>query len=152
LHNFEDISLEHSGMKTNGSILIISSLWFIVHTATAQQVSAIDTVAYAQISFDQPSHAFQDISQGELVEHVFEFTNTGTAPLVFQNVLTTCGCTVPEWPKSPILPGSMGKIRIVFDSSGKIGRQNKVITVRSNSKDGDYQLRISVMVLPRKKQ
>jgi hypothetical protein len=85
------------------------------------------------------------------VEHLFSFKNTGTGTLVIQNVLSTCGCTAPEWPKEPIEAGAEGKIRIVFDSKGKIGRQNKVITVRSNSRDGDVRLFITAMMLPKKK-
>ena len=64
------------------------------------------------------------------------------------NVLTTCGCTVPEWPKEPVAPQGEGVIKVVFDSTAKIGRQNKVITIRLNSKGGDHRLRISAMVLP----
>ncbi|MDZ7606384.1 MAG: DUF1573 domain-containing protein [Cyclobacteriaceae bacterium] len=85
------------------------------------------------------------------MEHIFSFKNTGSGPLVIQNVLSTCGCTAPEWPKEPIDAGAEGKIKIVFNSKGKIGRQNKVITVRSNARDGDGRLFITAMVLPKKK-
>jgi len=86
------------------------------------------------ITWEKLTHEFGDITQGERVEHTFKFTNTGNAALVITNVEVTCGCTVPKgWPRDPIMPGEKGAITIAFNSSGKIGRQNKVITVTSNS-------------------
>ncbi len=117
----------------------------------AQQAKDSDSTSFAQITFEVTDHNFGDVNQGEKVETTFKFKNTGNFPLILQNVLSTCGCTVPEWPKEPVAPGEEGVLRVVFDSSAKIGRQNKVITIRSNSKMGDYRVRISAMVLPPKK-
>lgn len=114
----------------------------------AQSENAADSTEFAQIEFEEAFHAFGDISQGEKVQHTFSFKNVGSQPLIIQNVLTTCGCTVPEWPKDPIESQQAGLIKVEFDSTSKIGRQNKVITIRSNSKSGDFRLRISAMVLP----
>lgn len=114
----------------------------------AQVVEEQDTTVYAQINFVETDHDFGDVLQGEKVEKVFKFQNTGNTPLILQNVLTTCGCTVPEWPKKPVPPAKEGEIKVIFDSTSKIGRQNKVVTIRSNSRNGDYRLRISAMVLP----
>ncbi|MBP6040645.1 MAG: DUF1573 domain-containing protein [Flavobacterium sp.] len=62
---------------------------------------------------------------------VFEFTNTGDAPLIITNVLSTCGCTVPTKPNAPILPGKKGKIEVKYNmASGPI---RKTITVESNA-------------------
>ena len=117
----------------------------------AQQSNDVDTTSFAQISFETTVHNFGDVNQGEKVEQIFKFKNSGNVPLVLQNVLTTCGCTVPEWPKDPVVPGAEGELKVIFDSTAKIGRQNKVITIRSNSREGDFRLRISAMVLPPKK-
>lgn len=106
----------------------------------------------AEIFFETDSHEFGDIFQGDKVQHTFSFTNTGNAPLVLSGVLTTCGCTAPVWPKEPILPGDSGDITIVFNSTGRVGWQNKIITVRSNAQVGDVRLKISAMVLPSKKK
>jgi len=114
----------------------------------AQDASESDTLAFAQIYFDKMSFNFGDLTQGDKIEHIFEFKNVGKSPLILSNVLSTCGCTVPEWSKEPILYDSTGAIKVIFDSSLKIGRQNKVITVRSNSKQGDFHLKITGMVLP----
>jgi len=118
----------------------------------AQDIVNVDTVSkVAILVFDHDEHHFGDVYEGEKVEHTFSFKNTGTGQLIFQNVISTCGCTAPEWPKDPIEAGGEGKIRIVFNSKGKIGRQNKVITMRSNARDGDVRLFITAMVLPKKK-
>lgn len=104
----------------------------------------------ASISFGEMQHDFGDIHQGDVVEHIFQFKNTGDKPLVLNNVLTTCGCTAPEWPKEPVAPGETAEIKVVFNSSGKMGRQNKIITVRSNAEGSDHRLKIIAMVLPKK--
>lgn len=127
-------------------ILICNMLCFQVF---AQR--SVDTLSYAQITFEQSNHNFGDIIQGQKVEYEFKFKNTGNAPLILQNVLTTCGCTVPAWPKEPVNPSAEGIIQVVFDSTSKLGRQNKLITIRSNSKDGDVRLSVTAMVLPPKK-
>ena len=118
----------------------------------AQQVAELDTTDFAQFEFASTEYDFGDVNQGETVEYLFDFKNSGEIPLIINNVLTTCGCTAPEWPKQPIKPGETGQIKIAFDSSSKIGRQNKVITIRSNAHEGDFRLRISAMVLPPKKK
>lgn len=117
----------------------------------AQSGNVTDSVSFARIEFEVSDHNFGDVNQGEKVEYAFKFKNVGNLPLVLQNVLTTCGCTVPEWPKEPIAPTGEGIIHVFFDSAARLGRQNKVITIRSNSDTGDFRLRISAMVLPAKR-
>jgi len=129
------------------SVFLIST--GVVKAQDSLQVDTLNQVAI--LVFDQSEHHFGDVYDGEKVECVFTFKNTGSGPLIMQNVISTCGCTAPEWPKDPIEVGAEGKIKIVFDPKGKIGRQNKVITVRSNARDGDVRLFITAMVLPKKK-
>ncbi|MFA7445446.1 MAG: DUF1573 domain-containing protein, partial [Flavobacteriaceae bacterium] len=79
---------------------------------------------------------------------LFEFTNTGDAPLVITDVKTTCGCTVPSKPKEPIMPGKTGEIQVKYNMNP--GNFSKGITVMSNAvnvKDGSTQLRIKGNVL-----
>src|SRR5882757_2491643 len=110
----------------------------------------LGTSAQAQgpvITCDKNTHDFVDIFQGEKVERVFRFTNSGSEPLVITNVEVTCGCTTPKgWPRDPVNPGGRGEITVQFDSSHKIGRQNKVSTVVSNAVSGISQITISVNV------
>lgn len=125
---------------------------FNVIVLKAQEKVQADSSVFAQMEFVESIYNFGDLYQGEKSEHTFTFKNIGTSPLIINNVLTTCGCTAPKWPDKPIPSGEKGEIVVAFDSSSKIGRQNKVITIRSNAKSGDYRLRISVMVLPQKKE
>ena len=90
------------------------------------------------ITFEKKSHDFGDIIQGDKVEYIFSFSNTGTEPLVITNVEVTCGCTTPKgWPRDPIPPGGKGELTVAFSSSGKIGRQNKPVIVISNAVNPD---------------
>ena len=96
---------------------------------------------------------FGDIKQGAVVEHVFEFTNTGDSTLLLQKVYSTCGCTIPSYPKEGIAPGQSGKITVKFNSEGKMGLNNKIITIMSNARnvaaEVPQRLSIRVNVLPK---
>lgn len=98
--------------------------------------------------FIESKHDFGDIIQGDVVEHHFEFSNVGDLPLIISNIITTCGCTAPTRPKEPVNPGEKGKIKIVFDSKGKIGKQNKVVTIISNSSNQKDRLFLMANVIP----
>lgn len=90
--------------------------------------------AGAVITWERPTHDFGDVVQGEKVEHTFKFTNTGNQPLVITNVQVTCGCTTPKgWERDPIEPGASSEITLGFNSTGKYGRQKKVVTIVSNA-------------------
>ena len=84
------------------------------------------------ISFKETSFDFGKVNEGDKVEHTFEFTNTGEHPLIISNANASCGCTLPEWTKEPVMPGSNGKIRVKYDSAGKEGKINKTIHSRDN--------------------
>jgi hypothetical protein len=101
----------------------------------------------AKVVFTESQHDFGDIKQGDKVEWIFSFKNEGNAPLVLTNVSTTCGCTAPEWPREPIMPGEESKILVRFNSTGKMGRQNKVVTVFSNAANNPERVTIVANVL-----
>ena len=119
-------------------------------------------LAYAQeaklngpvITFEKKVHDFGDISQGDKVEETFKFTNTGNEPLIITNVQVTCGCTTPKgWPRDPIAPGQKGELTIAFNSTGKMGRVNKVVTIVSNAVNADgSQISFTTNVLEKKTQ
>ncbi|MFD1000909.1 DUF1573 domain-containing protein [Ohtaekwangia kribbensis] len=106
------------------------------------------------IAFEKKSHDFGQIVQGDKVEQVFKFTNTGTEPLIITNVQVTCGCTTPKgWPRDPIQPGGKGEITIAFNSAGKIGRQDKVVTIVSNAANADEaKISFTTQVVEKKEQ
>jgi hypothetical protein len=128
-------------------ICLIIILIGTIHFGHALEVQLSDG---PQVDFNETFHDFGDLIQGDKASHTFEFTNTGKQPLVISNVLTTCGCTATKWPKKPIQPGKTGQIKITFDSTGKMGKQNKIITVLTNADPQHTRLSISASVLPRK--
>ena len=75
------------------------------------------------------------------------FKNTGKAPLIIKDADSSCGCTIPEIPKHPTQPGEYGNIKAVFNTKGKIGSQNKVITVYTNGSPSTVKLSLSGLVL-----
>ena len=124
---------------------------FIFSLTYGQEASLEDeTGSGARVTFLEEAHDFGDIVQGDKVEYVFAFENTGNEPLILSNVLTTCGCTATNWPRDPILPGRSGEIAVSFNSAGKMGKQNKVITVVSNAINAHSRVRIVSNVLPKK--
>jgi hypothetical protein len=110
-----------------------------------------DTTQVGVMQFDHSNFNFGDLTQGAKVNHEYTFKNTGTVPLVIANVLVTCGCTVPEWTKTPIPPGNSGSIKVSFNSAGKMGIQNKTITILANTKYGRETVVFSANVVPSKK-
>jgi hypothetical protein len=106
------------------------------------------------ITFEKKTHDFGDIMQGDKVEETFKFANTGTEPLILTNVQVTCGCTTPKgWPRDPILPGGKGELTVAFNSAGKMGKQNKVVTIVSNAVNADgAQISFTTNVLEKKAQ
>lgn len=88
----------------------------------------------AEIKFDKTTHNFGTFSEKEpKVSCSFTFTNVGEAPLVINQAIASCGCTVPEYTKSPIQPGEKGEIKVTYNGTGKFpGHFKKSITVRTN--------------------
>ena len=109
-------------------------------------VLAFSAVSFAQkgiVKFAKSENDFGKIEQGKPVSYVFEFTNTGDAPLVIKDVRSTCGCTVPTKPTEPIMPGKTGKIDVKYNMNP--GPIRKTITVESNAvnvEDGRVALKI----------
>ncbi len=92
-----------------------------------------DTVNVAKITFEETEFDFGDVDEGAIVEHVFRFKNTGKVPLLISDARSTCGCTVPLWPKEPIAPGQSGEINVKFDTKGKSKMQKKPVTIIANT-------------------
>jgi hypothetical protein len=99
---------------------------------TTTTVTAGATNAPA-MKFDNESYDFGKIKQGDKVSYVFKFVNTGKSPLIITNAVASCGCTTPQWPKTPVLPGNKGEIAVTFNSAGKSGLQDKQITITANT-------------------
>ena len=101
------------------------------------------------MAFDKQEHDFGSIVQGTPQETTFTFTNTGDAPLIITDAKSSCGCTVPQYPKNtPIAPGETGELLVKFNGSGK-GQVTKTVTVTANTEKGSELLRIKAMVNPK---
>lgn len=85
------------------------------------------------ITFENKEFDFVEIEQDSVVTHIFKFQNTGKAPLVIENASASCGCTIPDWPRTPISPGASGEIKVQFNSKGKQGIQNKAVSITANT-------------------
>lgn len=101
------------------------------------------------VKWEEEIYDFKKIKEGDEVVHVFSFTNTGKKDLYITNVKPSCGCTIPSWPSQAIRPGEKGEITVRFNSLGKMGIQNKVITVIGNFEENvRFPLKITGEVIP----
>lgn len=110
--------------------------------------NAVHAQDSARIQFDKNVHDYGSIYQNDNGECEFTFTNTGKVPLVLTNVYSSCGCTVPSWPKEPTMPGKSNVIKVKYNTS-RLGSINKTVTVESNAANGTVRLSIKGNVLIR---
>ena len=106
-----------------------------------------DRSSLPAIKYDDLEHDFGRIIEGETVSYSFTFKNTGKSDLLIADVSTSCGCTVPSFPKTPIRPGESGAIKIAFNSNGKRGFQNKNIVIVANTQPNTTVIRIKAQVV-----
>ena len=99
----------------------------------------------AEIKFDNVSHDFGKFSEKNPVQTcTFTYTNVGEKPLIVNQALASCGCTVPEYTKTPVQPGEKGQIKVTYNGTGKMtGKFSKTITVRTNGSKELTHLKIS---------
>ncbi|WP_103864454.1 DUF1573 domain-containing protein [Aquimarina sp. I32.4] len=144
-------------------ILFLASLFVITMTActndstkkTEKNTASVTTsqekknAEYAVLSFAENEYNFGTISEGDIVNHKFSFTNTGTVPLIILTAKGSCGCTVSKWSKKPIAPGEKGEMLVTFNSNDKPNQQIKQVTITANTKTGKEILKIKAMVTPK---
>lgn len=110
-------------------------------------INAQDKVA--KIEFKSDTIDYGTIEKGSNGVRVFEFTNTGNAPLIISNVTSSCGCTIPKKPDGPILPGKTGEIEVKYDTN-RVNPIRKTITVISNAETPTVALKIKGEVIDTK--
>ena len=103
----------------------------------------------AGLTFDRVNHDFGVITQGDVVETIFTFTNTGKSELIITNATSTCGCTIPEWPKEPIPVGGEGEIKVKFNSAAKLNKVTKTVTLTTNTPSGKESVVIKTEIKPK---
>jgi len=101
--------------------------------ATATPAVAAVSPDGAQMKFEYVTHDFGKIQEADKVTYKFNFANTGKSPLIITDAVASCGCTTPSWPKAPIKPGDGGQIVVTFNSAGRKGLQDKMITITANT-------------------
>lgn len=97
------------------------------------------------ITFEESVYDFGTIEQGAPQEHVFKFTNTGETDLIIVDAKSSCGCTVPEYPKTPVAPGESGELLVKFNGSGK-NQVSKTVTITANTQSGKETISIKAFV------
>ncbi|CAM1333355.1 DUF1573 domain-containing protein [Tenacibaculum aestuariivivum] len=114
-------------MKT---ILSFVAVCFITLTVSAQEFKfETETIDYGKIAV---------ASEGK---RTFEFTNIGNEPIIIEDIISACGCTVPKKPEAPIMPGETGKIDVSYDTK-RIGGFSKTLTIVSNAKNKRKRVKI----------
>ncbi|MBC6989082.1 DUF1573 domain-containing protein [Hymenobacter sp. BT491] len=103
--------------------------------------------AQGVMTFEKDAHDFGNVPEGTMATHEFKFKNTGNQPVVIANVQASCGCTTPDWTKTPIMPGKTGMVKAVYSSAGRPGIFNKTVTVTSNAASPSVVLSIKGNVL-----
>lgn len=101
---------------------------------------------YPVMTFEKTEHDFGSIAAGSKVNYSFQFKNTGEADLIITRAVGSCGCTIPEYPKTPIKAGESAKIDVSFNSTGKHGIQQKSVTISTNTKAGVESLIIKASI------
>lgn len=130
-------------MKKTYFIFLLATIWFIgCDVRKADQRFKLpgsgtepvaDTNPPTKVQIIDTVYNFGQVKEGELVEYSYRFKNIGDKPLVVSSAKASCGCTVPEKPEKPIAPGEIGTIKVKFDSKGRPGQAEKIITVLSNA-------------------
>jgi len=100
--------------------------------------------------FEEEVIDYGNIAENDDGVRTFKFTNRGRAPIVISKVKTTCGCTVPTYPKQAIMPGETATIDIKY-ATNRIGKFSKSITVFSNADNSEKKLRIKGNVIAKSK-
>lgn len=110
--------------------------------SSAKERDSIINLGSPIIEFSTKEYDFGTVVEGEKVEGTFIVTNKGKTDLLITQVKPSCGCTTPDWTKEAIAPGKSGEIKFLFNSKGRVGKQNKSITVKSNAEKLNEVIRI----------
>ncbi len=127
------------------SVVFSAFLLGLVFSAKAQDNKSANP-SQAEIVFEKETHDFGNIEFGGDGTYAFRFTNTGKEPLVISDAKGSCGCTVPKWPKEPVMKGQSNAINVSYDTK-RVGPFTKTVTINSNAKSAVKVLTIKGNVL-----
>ena len=128
------MNLKMNIMKTVNSFAIALVLFLGTSYGYVVNAQQEEEQIKSMAEFDKTTYDFGNIVQGVPVKAIFKVKNTSLVPLTITNVKPSCGCTVADYPKDPILPGETGEIVATYNAKG-IGPFTKTVTVYSNSSE-----------------
>lgn len=126
-------------------LAMLSTSAFAQAAQTTENPATVQPADGAVMEFETMTVDYGTIAQGSEPFRLFKFTNTGNAPLVIKNAKGSCGCTVPTYPKEPILPGETGEIKVRYDTN-RVGPFTKRVTLTTNSVEETVVLTIKGLV------
>jgi hypothetical protein len=140
----EDHSGHNHGTTAPAAATPAAAATATVNTASAPIAAVATTLTVDNMAFTEERHAFGTLREGDPAEHVFTFKNTGKEDIIISNVQPACGCTTPDWTRTPIKPGQTGMVKASYGTTGRVGGFDKNLTVMSNA--GNKMLYISGLV------
>jgi len=136
----------YTGFFVTLTIIIVSCSGNPVNNGGSESAQVPDT-SRPDLVFREYSHDFGMVTEGEKVGYLFSFENKGRGNLVITSASASCGCTVPKYDSKPVPPGGSGNLEVVFDTSGREGKQTKSVTVASNASKPVILLQITAEVV-----
>jgi hypothetical protein len=119
---------------------LLFALITIVKVGFGQQTATTAAKGdFASIEWVEQNHDFGKIKQGVPVTYEFKFTNTSKVPLIITDARPSCGCTTPDWTKTPVMPGQKGFVKATFNAAA-VGGFNKTVTITANVEAGTVPL------------
>ena len=134
--------------ETSGDATTTTVEETVVNNEPTVEIAPAQVTELTSLTVDRMNHDFGNISDQSPVETKFVVTNTGEKPLLISNAQGSCGCTVPEYPKEPILPGESADIKVSFNPSGKSGAQNKTVTLTANTEPATTVINLKSNITP----
>lgn len=128
-------------------IALFVAIVSIYSVTFAQDTAKVTNPNAPKIKFKDESHDFGTVVEGPSITYDFKFKNVGMEPLILSSVRASCGCTVPTWPKEPILPGKESVISATYNTQGRPGSFTKTITVESNATEASKVVMIKGEVI-----
>jgi hypothetical protein len=145
------ISISCNNKNTDSSKKLLSASELVNNPIEADGSLSSDTSLLPKIHFYETEFDFGNkMMEGEVVQHIFKFKNTGKSPLIIRTTQTSCGCTASEFDKEPVAPNAEGTIKVIFNSTGKPGDFQKTIQVIANTIPNETKLLIIGDVIPLK--
>ena len=120
---------------------------FTAEESAQQAENVVDPATAPVLTLAEANHDFGDVKANDKVETYVKFKNDGKSPLVIRDASATCGCTVPEFPSTPIAVGATDSIKVVYTAGNMNGKQQKTVTLVTNTTNGHEKFDISANVV-----